>query len=366
MLRDPLVCTVGTSLLGNLKNSENQELQKALQSRDPAMIARFMGKESPDVRMLGAEINSVNSILSSKRLDERKNLYLLCSDTEDGHFIGRVLEKYFQSGPLAFKNIDRLTVQGLTDQDPQKFRTEGLRDLVRRVADIVWSVGHNRILINATGGYKAQISFAGMIGQALDMPVCYMFEGFSEVIELPPQPIALDFSFWLQYVDLFYELAKDEALENPASRDPRFQSLVDIEPVNGSEIIGLSPVGQLFHESFRHRFATQRKKLLPPEYDIKPENKDIKYEDSNSGKHTGLDKHLNRLVQRSYVKRIYTHYYNPDLPKPNSFKASTKGGVSQIEGVYSDGKGTTKFDVVITAGSAKERDAAIADLYEAI
>ena len=56
----------------------------------------------------------------------------------------------------------------------------------------------NTIAINATGGYKAQISFAGMIGQALGIPVYYLFEKFSKVIKLPPQPVALDLSLWLE------------------------------------------------------------------------------------------------------------------------------------------------------------------------
>ncbi|MEA2059529.1 MAG: hypothetical protein U9P10_03190 [Thermodesulfobacteriota bacterium] len=69
---------------------------------------------------------------------------------------------------------------------------------MRIIGEIVRAYGSEQILINATGGYKAQISFAGMIGQALDIPVCYMFERFAEVIELPPQPVSLDLGFWIE------------------------------------------------------------------------------------------------------------------------------------------------------------------------
>jgi CRISPR/Cas system-associated protein Csm6 len=88
-------------------------------------------------------------------------------------------------------------IQGLSDASPHVFRTEGLRNLVRSIAGVVRRHGAQVTLINATGGYKAQISFAGMIGQTLEIPVCYLFEGFSDVITLPPQPIALDLRFWL-------------------------------------------------------------------------------------------------------------------------------------------------------------------------
>jgi len=67
-----------------------------------------------------------------------------------------------------------------------------------------------------------------------------------------------------------------------------------------------------------------------------------------------------------YVIRIYTHYYNPDLPKKKYFRRSKQGDLSQIEGGYSDGRATTKFDVVTTAITPSHRDAAIADLTEKI
>jgi len=92
---------------------------------------------------------------------------------------------------------------GLTDASHERFRREGLRHLVTATAKIARQWGPEHVVINATGGYKAWISFAGLIGQALDIPVCYLFERFSEVITLPPQPVSLDLAFWLEHSSRF-------------------------------------------------------------------------------------------------------------------------------------------------------------------
>lgn len=354
MHHDILICTVGTSLLGHTKDMP----------REVKALARILAGKEPSDRQCGAEINSITNILQKDYLQDRSKLFLLVSDTEDGKFLGQVLGHYYQerSNKWRFHAVEAITLSGLTDADAKSFRTEGLRNLVRAVAGIVRQHGSNRIVINATGGYKAQISFAGMIGQALEISVCYLFERFNEVIELPPQPISLDLSFWLENVGLFFQLAADMADGDPSAYDQRFTALVDVIESDGQQHIGLSAMGALFHESLCYRFAQQRDALLPPPTNLEPAQKEIKYEDNNHGKHKGLAGWLERLRERPYVKRIYTHYYNPGLPTKICFRPSAKGDLDKVEGWYSDGKATTKFDLVTTASKEMQRNAVIADL----
>jgi len=364
--RDVLVCTVGTSLKTNLEKSEEAGIRSALEQKNVKGLSLELLNQSPEDRLCGAEINSITSIIKQGHLNNKRRLVYLVSDTEDGKFLGQVLTQYYENhnNPYQFQKVEFHPLEGLADATPKRFRTEGLRNLVRAIAQVVNEEGSETMVINATGGYKAQIAFAGMIGQALEIPVCYLFERFSEVIELPPQPISLDLSFWLENVDQFYDLADNEARENPSQRDHRFATLVDAIDINGQTVIGLSPVGQLFHETFRHRFKIQRQRILPPASGIAPEEKAIKYEDQNSKKHSGLSYYLGRIRKVPYVNRLYTHYYNPGLPGKNYFRKSATGEVSQIEGGYSDGKALTKFDVVTTAATSAQRDAALADLRE--
>jgi putative CRISPR-associated protein (TIGR02619 family) len=363
-MRNVMICTVGTSLTGNMMRATDTLFPDLLGKQNLQGLVLELSKVDPAERTCGAEINSITSILNRGMLESRGNLYLLVSDTQEGVLIGKILKAYYgrPQNPFSFEYVESRVVKGLMDQAPHLFRTEGLRNLVKSIAEIVKRHGSKAVLINATGGYKAQISFAGMIGQALEIPVCYLFEKFSEVIEMPPQPISLDVSFWLAHVPLFFQLASDEAESNPCKIDPRFESLVDEIDVDGEKLIGLSPTGQLFHEMFQYRFLQQRENLLPPNSGLEPEDKDIKYEDKNAERHPGLKTYLEKLKQVPYVTRIYTHYYSPDLPLKNYFRPSSKGDVSQIEGGYSDGKATTKFDVVITSKNESMRNSAIADL----
>ena len=297
--RDVLICTVGTSLFGHLNNPDSPELKAACEAKNAKGLSLLLLEQPPDARSLGAEINSITSILSRGRLQGRRRLVFLVSDTPDGAFIGQILRQYYEhsKNPYTFDAVEIHTLEGLTDTDAQLFRTDGLRNLVRAIAKEVKKESSRRLVINATGGYKAQISFAGMIGQALEIPVCYLFERFSEVIELPPQPISLDVSFWLEHVATFFALNHNELGENPAAGDEKFASLVDEIRVNDHTLIGLSAVGQLFHETYQHWFELQRQMLLPPATDTPPEKKEIIYEDKNKGKHPGLDLYLKKSAK---------------------------------------------------------------------
>jgi len=231
--RDVLICTVGTSLKNNLARLDQDRLAEYLRNFNAKGLALWLLEKDPEDRLCGAEVNSIVSVIKKGHLKATRKLILLVSDTEDGGFLGKTLGQYFDhtANPNRFQEVEVHTLTGLTDSDPQRFRTEGLRNLVKAVASASRRESSEKIVINATGGYKAQISFAGMIGQALEIPVCYLFERFSEVIELPPQPISLDLSFWLENIETFYLLALDEAEENPVARDPRFESLVESMPI---------------------------------------------------------------------------------------------------------------------------------------
>ena len=364
--RDVLICTVGTSLLNNLQHDEDKQIERDCQSRNQAGVALWMLRKSPDDRVLGAEVNSITSIISRSLLQDRRKLILLASDTEAGTFTGRILRHYYEhaSNPNRFGQVEVQTLAGLTDTAPQRFRTEGLRSLVRAIAKVVRLETSERLVINATGGYKAQISFAGMIGQALEIPVCYLFEKFSEVIELPPQPIALDLSFWLDNVETFFALDQNELQANPADQDEKFASLVDVISTDGQTLIGLSAVGQLFHETYQRWFDKQRLNILPPNADIPIAKKTIQYEDSNQGRHRGLQSFLEKLLRLPYVTRINTFYYHPDLPLKPYFRPSAKGDPASVEGGYGDGKATTKFNMFTTATTSAQQRAVIADLYD--
>ena len=121
--------------------------------------------------------------------------------------------------------------------------------------------------INATGGYKAQIAIAVLMGQALGIPVYYKHERFDAIIPFPPMPVSLDFSLWEGASGMFMVLGKANACE-PYQQfreewDERFEPLVNRVQIDGEDYLELSTTGQIFHETFRSRFQKIKDTRLP-------------------------------------------------------------------------------------------------------
>lgn len=352
-MKNTLVCTVGTSL--------KFHLEKAGHSDNAISATNWLKLQDPTEWQCGAEVNSNTSILKHGFIDEPYALHLLVSDTDAGKYIGKVLDLYYKD---QFESVEIHSIDGLHDQDFNSFKNRGLRNLVKELSEIIKKTQNRgyEAIVNATGGFKAQISFVGLIGQTLDTPVYYMFEKFSKVIEMPPMPVSFDFGLWLDHFELLEKLSEEILPEtHPLIQraDPKLYPLWDTED---GEII-FSAMGDLFHEGFKHRFGKEGKNLLPPDSDKDPSEKPIRYEDDNDKKHRGLVDYLEKIIRVPYVTGIATFYYNPDLPKKNKFRLSTKGN-DRVEGWYSDGKATTKFWVLMTSGSDNEVQAAVVDLTE--
>lgn len=275
-----LLCTVGTSLFNKYRNIQinalettplRHETYQYLNNKNYIGFAKSLLKEDDDNEILGAEICSIHHIMKSEKITALDNIIFLVSDTEDGRATGEVLCRYYNdsryniSGRKDFAVYE--VIDKLNDYEPAAFKNIGLRNLVKKISDRVMIHGKDKIIINATGGYKAQILFAGVVGQSLGIPVYYLFEKFNEIIELPPQPISFDPEFWLDNQDVFFALEKsgyvgsdfDEKWFN--NKDPRFESLLTIEIENNRIFLMLSPTGEIFHQMFLLKYHQNNSSL---------------------------------------------------------------------------------------------------------
>lgn len=253
--RDSMVCTVGASLKTNFDNEVKKG--KDLPPLGSKEALEWMLQQEPEKeRVLGAEINSITSMIRQGLLDSRQNLILLVSDTSDGELIGQTLKEYFENHPdIGFKRVEVRKVEDLDDSRINDFRSKGLRNLVRELGKCIKEY-QNRLVINATGGFKAQIAFALALGQAVGIPVYYRFERFPKIIELPPLPLSLDIKLWEENMDLFSllymfgEVEEDEIEEMTgesfAQLDPKIKMLLDREHIDGKNYISLNPMGEVF------------------------------------------------------------------------------------------------------------------------
>ena len=367
-----LLCTIGTSLLyPNLSNLIREQqtdpiciaLAKAYSARNWSAVATELRQIDPTERICGAEINSVTDLLT-QGVVERGYLHLFHSETDDGKAIAETLEAYFKQDRW---EVEIHCVKGLRDDEPDLFRTQGLRNLAKLFGEQVRESRQNYIpcAINATGGYKAQIAIAVLMGQALDIPVYYKHERFDAIIPFPPMPVALDFSLWERASGMFMVLSKRDACE-PWKRfeddwDERFEPLVNRVEIEGEDCLELSATGQIFHETFRSRFQQLKATHLPPAaMRSEQEPPKLGHHAYNRARNS-IEKFLQDVTDaRPYVRYCYSTYWNPDLSESTRFRLSGR----EVQGIYSNGTWCVKFKVFTTEADENQLPVVAADLNE--
>ena len=266
MTRHTLICTVGTSLFeSNLSRLAEdapdrppnwREIRQAYDSQQWNTLVTELLKVDPSKRICGAEINTIEEARKKEWL-ALENIFFLVSDTPHGENTGKVLREYFkQRKDLSLRAVEYCVVENLQDERPKDFKVHGLRNLVRRAGDYIQrSGGPEYVAIDATGGYKAQIAIAVLIGQALSIPVSYKHERFSEIIDFPPLPISFDYQILARNADLLTDFERGEALSSSEidPLDDKLRVLLTEVSVNGESLYELSPIGQIYLTGFRFR-----------------------------------------------------------------------------------------------------------------
>ncbi len=256
--RSVVICTVGVSLLNNLAGASDAAVRHALEMGEWGELGRFLAKHYPrDHRILGAELNSIAELVKKKEI-ALNTIWFLVSETDEGRKTQDILKGYFDEASWAgAHDVGFVTVEGLQDTRPDQFRSRGLRNLVREMAKIVRMYGPQTVVIDATGGYKAQIALAVVFGQAMDIPVYYKHERFKYIIDLPPLPITLDYEILGQNGWLLQRLEDNEVLTNDdiGQVDDKVKVLLQDVRVEGETLWELSPVGQVYLEGFRQRIV---------------------------------------------------------------------------------------------------------------
>lgn len=367
-----LLCTIGTSLLyPNLSNLIKDEqtdpirvaLAQEYTNRNWTEVATQLLKVDPTDRLCGAEINSVTDLLA-QQIIEKGYLHLFHSETDDGKAIAQILQSYFTQDRW---HVQIHCVEGLRDDDPNLFRTQGLRNLAKLFGERVRESRQNFIpcAINATGGYKAQIAIAVLMGQALDIPVYYKHERFNAIIPFPPMPVALDFSLWQRASGMFMVLSRSNACEPwkdfSENWDERFEPLVNRVEIDNKDYLTLSATGQIFHETFRSRFETLKATSLPRAANSRekerPKLGDHGY---NQARNPILHFLKEITAAKPYVRYCHTTYWHPDLSESTRFRLSGE----DVQGIYSNGTWCVKFRIVTTTEDPNQLLVVVADLND--
>ena len=395
--KSTLICTVGTSLfypnLVNLPISEHYETwlkrqpeadrpylspefieklrlahsevqhkiqQDSARDRDWKTLAEMLAQLPGTVRLCGAEINSITDLVDREYCSPDCQLYFCHSATDSGRQIAALLTHYYRA--KKHRVAPPQEIADLQDTNPKRFRTKGLRNLVKTISQIVREMGSEFCAINATGGYKAQIAIGVLMGQALGIPVYYKHERFSEIIAFPPMPISLDFELWQKNTGVLEALERDgfQRWDSFADDwDEKMEVTVEREDIDGQLYLELSPTGQIFHDTFKNRFDASKDEVLPPSVPQARKSKPSLTDHDWKNAREPILKFLQKITDECpYVCQCRTHYWNPDLSKATLFRASGE----QIEGIFSNGSWTVKFYVDTSANTPGQRTACIANL----
>lgn len=236
-----ILVTVGTSLLSNAKRDLKVEHPSHQQ------LANYL--RHTDAGKATAETNSL-----SRLLQEGDHVVFLHSQTDEGKQCAEALRRHYegQGSPARLQEVPDLTYA------ESRFKMRGLRSLVATLIDLIRRERQQgrQVLINATGGFKAEIAYATLVGLLFDVPVYYIHEAFRDVIEMPPTPISWDYTLLANYEEFFEWLDSD--LRPSTEVDKRLGGLPAEIRLLLTEEEGftlLSPTGEAFYEAYRERLA---------------------------------------------------------------------------------------------------------------
>lgn len=242
-----ILTTVGTSLLTNAE----KYFKRSIQDLGDAEIANYLRISKPEEA--SAETNSLSRILR-----EGDHIVFIHSDTRDGERCANLLRNHYRNRNFTaeIKKIPEL------NYEESRFKMRGLRSLVSTIIDVINEQKQkgNEILINATGGFKAEIAYSVLIGLIFDIPVVYIHERFRDIIEMPAMPISWDYTLFIENEDFFKwisnNLYQTEEVEKRLKGRPRELRMLLTEEEGLSF---LSPAGQAFYWAFKIKAETTRR-----------------------------------------------------------------------------------------------------------
>jgi putative CRISPR-associated protein (TIGR02619 family) len=186
-----ILTTTGTSLLGNASKA----LKKTAKELTDSDLIQFFKIAGPTAAC--AETNSLLKIATPDN-----EIVLLYTTTVDGERCAKEVKRYLKSNNWSNVRLRQLPLE----QNEAQFERSGLRALVNiLVEEIEKAQRHQKVaIINATGGFKAEIAYTTMVGMVFQVPVKYIYQDFEKPVTFPSLPINWNIDLFLEY-DWFFD-----------------------------------------------------------------------------------------------------------------------------------------------------------------
>lgn len=207
-MKNLIISTVGTSLITNLANKEEQnllykysncsesecpdEIKDLLDRLIPSVFEKLDNSDLHSLRRRSAELNGIlgfyNENLSGRKDD---NHFLICTDTYQGRKSAELVKDFLNKNNIP---CDIFQPQQLSTKNKFVF-SEGIKELLKWFDESIYGFKKSgyQIIFNLTGGFKSLQGYLNTIAMFYADKIIYIFESEqAELIEIPRLPIQID------------------------------------------------------------------------------------------------------------------------------------------------------------------------------
>lgn len=241
--------------------------QKALEQKVVNRLKALNLDAEEGLQQTSPEIKSLAKIGAGPE----DQIVLYASETPDGILSARITREFATQVWGSTSSLEVIT--GLQVKDAGRFRSVGV---LRYVQSIVQLVNHpnnrygHEIILNATAGYKSLVPYTTLVGLLFQIPVQYIFETSSALLNLPPLPLDFDRQFFKQIEPLLEQIERESSVEESAvlkglDTSTRDKLLPLLEQENGQ--FTLSPLGFIVYERYKSPPSLTPSKRKPNEKD---------------------------------------------------------------------------------------------------
>lgn len=233
-----LFITIGISIYGNMvkwhklkatqEAEELEEVWSRIKKGEPVIKGDWKKLDKaarefirmPEVkgRRNCAEIQSINKIMGSKEWkQETFTLHLICTRTDQSIHAGMLILEYYERNSRIHCNSEVKEIDGLQIKTGKKFHSVGLQELVEYITELRKKPDVKRGrstrspgIINITSGFKPVLPIYTILAQLYDYDLVYIYEGYNELLIIPPLPFSFDISLMEALYHFFLQLKDDE------------------------------------------------------------------------------------------------------------------------------------------------------------
>ena len=140
---------------------------------------------------------------------------------------------------------EQYIIEDLQVSDYKRYK-KGLINLLNKLNGF----SSEELILNITGGFKGVIPYMTIYGQVNNIPIFYIFEFTSSLIEIPQVPLTIDYDIFEREWKIFYKIDIEEIVAKDTlifKFLKEYENLLDI----ADDIVSLNPLGKILWDRYK-------------------------------------------------------------------------------------------------------------------